>query len=53
MSVNSDATALGVAFQKAQGDHERLGDAMLDAFRGATGLEQVYILLGDPATKLH
>jgi hypothetical protein len=42
-----------VAFQKIQGDHEQVGQAMLDAFKGATGLEQVYILLGDPATKLH
>jgi hypothetical protein len=48
-SYNDQATMIGVAFHGLQGDHERLGDAVIAAFQVAPYLVSVYTLLGDPA----
>ena len=51
-SYNLEATQMGIRFNDVYAEHDRLGDAILDALSTEAVLKEVYTLLGDPALRI-
>ncbi|MDX1461077.1 MAG: C25 family cysteine peptidase, partial [Xanthomonadales bacterium] len=51
-SFNDQATRLAIEFHSLQGDHERIGDAIIATFQSRPLLVPVYTLIGDAAHRI-